>query len=230
MNQPDLLIEKSLYKTGYHLIAGVDEAGRGPLAGPVVAAAVILPKNVLINGIDDSKKLSKSRRELLYKEIQKNAIGYGIGIVSEEIIDRINILRASLEAMKLAVLSLTRNPDFLLIDGPYLPDIGIPMKALPRGDSLSLSIAAASIIAKVTRDRIMCELDSVYPDYGFARHKGYPTAEHLNTLNEFGPCKIHRKTFAPVREQLSQPELPTLPNTNINNPDSDPKNPNTIDK
>jgi len=207
-----LIYETALYERGYRSIAGVDEAGRGPLAGPVVAAAVVLHRNVSIPGVDDSKKLSESRRESLYEEIRQKAAGYGIGIVSRETIDRINILRASLEAMKLAVLRLPAEPDFLLVDGQYLPEADLPMKALPHGDSLSLSIAAASIVAKGTRDRIMRKLDRMYPEYGFVRNKGYPTAEHLAALNEFGPCEIHRRSFRPVSERLCQPEIP-LSNT-----------------
>ena len=200
--------EKALYEAGYRSIAGVDEAGRGPLAGPVVAAAVMLHRSISIPGVDDSKKLSESRRESLYEEIAQKSAGYGVGIVSGETIDRVNILRASLEAMKLAVLELPIEPDFLLVDGPYLPDIDLPMKALCHGDSLSLSIAAASIVAKVTRDRIMRKLDKTYPQYGFVHNKGYPTAEHLAALDKFGPCEIHRRSFGPVRERLCQPDLP----------------------
>ncbi len=198
----------ALYEEGYRLIAGVDEAGRGPLAGPVVAAAVILHRDILIPGVDDSKKLTESRREFLYEEIQQKAAGYGVGIVDRDVIDDINILRASLEAMRLAILKLTIQPDFVLIDGLYLPDVDLPMQALPHGDSLSASIAAASIIAKVTRDRIMRKLDKMYPQYGFSRHKGYPTPQHLAALDKFGPCEIHRRSFGPVQKKLSQPEPP----------------------
>ena len=203
-----LIHDTALYEAGYRLIAGVDEAGRGPLAGPVVAAAVTFLSDTSILGIDDSKKLTESRREFLYEEIQQKAAGYGVGIVDREVIDDINILRASLEAMRLAILKLPIQPDFLLIDGLYLPDIDLPMQALPHGDSLSASIAAASIIAKVTRDRIMRKLDRMYPQYGFSRNKGYPTPQHLAALDKFGPCKIHRRSFGPVRKKLSQPELP----------------------
>ena len=206
--QKMLIHETALYRSGYRLVAGADEAGRGPLAGPVVAAAVILHRDKPIPGVDDSKKLSESRRESLYEEICLQAAGYGIGIISREIIDQINILRASLEAMKQAVLRLPTKPDFLLVDGPYLPDLNLPMKALTRGDGLSLSIAAASIVAKVTRDRIMRKLDRMYPQYGFVRNKGYPTAEHLAALDKFGPCKLHRRSFGPVSEKLCQLEIP----------------------
>ena len=203
-----LVHDTTLYEEGYRLIAGVDEAGRGPLAGPVVAAAVILHRDISIPGIDDSKKLTEPRREFLYEEIQQKAAGYGVGIVDREIIDHINILRASLEAMRLAIHKLPIQPDYLLIDGLYLPDTDLPGEALPHGDSLSPSIAAASIIAKVTRDRIMRKLDRMYPQYGFSRNKGYPTPQHLAALNEFGPCQIHRRTFGPVQKKLSQPEFP----------------------
>ncbi len=203
-----LIHDTALYEKGHRFIAGVDEAGRGPLAGPVVAAAVILHRDTPIAGVDDSKKLSESRRESLYGEIVQNAAGYGIGIVDRETIDRINILRASLEAMRLAVVNLPIEPDFLLIDGLYAPDTDFPSEAVPHGDSLSLSIAAASIIAKVTRDRIMRKLDRMYPQYGFNRNKGYPTPQHLAALDEFGPCEIHRRSFGPVFERLSQPKFP----------------------
>lgn len=202
-----LTYDEALYEKGYGSIAGVDEAGRGPLAGPVVAAAVILNPDIKISGINDSKKLSESRREKLYEEIKQVAITWGVGIVSQEIIDHINILQASLEAMKLAILQLSTNPDLILIDGIYLPDVNLPMKALPHGDSLSQSIASASIIAKVTRDHILCQLDSIYPQYGFAQHKGYPTAQHLSALDKFGPCKIHRRSFSPVAQKLRQLEI-----------------------
>ncbi|MFC1712888.1 ribonuclease HII [Candidatus Poribacteria bacterium] len=198
-----LIHDTALYEKGHRFIAGVDEAGRGPLAGPVVAAAVILHRDTPIAGVDDSKKLSESRREYLYEEILQNAAGYGIGIVDRETIDRINILRASLEAMRLAVVNLPIEPDFLLIDGLYVPDTDLPSEAVPHGDSLSPSIAAASIIAKVTRDRIMRKLDRMYPQYGFSRNKGYPTPQHIAALDEFGPCEIHRRSFRPVFERLS---------------------------
>lgn len=197
-----LIYDTAIYEKGYDTIGGVDEAGRGPLAGPVVAAAVVLRRDISIEGVDDSKKLSESRRELLYGEIQQAAVGIGIGIVDREIIDQINILRASLEAMRLAVFNLPVKPDFLLIDGIYLPDVDFSMKAIPHGDSLSVSIAAASIIAKVTRDRIMHKLDRMYPQYGFSRHKGYPTPQHVAALNKYGPCEIHRRSFRSVSELL----------------------------
>ena len=196
--------EKELMKNGYKLVAGVDEAGRGPLAGPVVAASVILDYSTFIPCINDSKKLSESRRESLYDEIQQKAIAIGIGIVDVATIDRINILRASLEAMCQAVQTLPVQPNFLLVDGLYCPNVNIPMKPLVRGDSLSLAIASASIIAKVTRDRMMDGYDETYPQYGFSQNKGYPTPDHLSALKCFGPCEIHRRSFAPVAEKLSQ--------------------------
>ena len=202
-----LTYDNALYENGYRYIAGVDEAGRGPLAGPVVAAAVILNPDITICGINDSKKLSESRREKLYKEIQSFATAWSVGIVSHEIIDRINILQASLEAMKLAILKLPTEPNLIIIDGKYLPNINLPMKALPKGDTLSQSIAAASIMAKVTRDDIMRQLDNIYPNYGFAKNKGYPTVQHLAALNKFGPCEIHRKTFSPVVQRVFQLEI-----------------------
>jgi ribonuclease HII len=197
--------ETELIGKGYNLIGGVDEVGRGPLAGPVVSASVILDPSVFIPGINDSKKLSESKRESLYAKIQQKAIAIGIGIINAETIDRINILRASLEAMCQAVASLSIQPDFLLVDGQHCPNLNIPMKPIIGGDGLSLSIAAASIIAKVTRDRIMDDLDKVYLNYGFSRNKGYPTPDHFSALERFGPCEIHRKSFAPVAEKLRQP-------------------------
>jgi ribonuclease HII len=191
-------------ESGYRLIAGVDEAGRGPLAGPVVAASVILDPDILIAGIDDSKKLSEQKRESLYDEIQEKAIAVGIGVVNNETIDRINIFRASLEAMSQAVRGLSVQPDYLLIDGQHCPDLDLHKKAIVGGDGSSLSIAAASIIAKVTRDRIMKEFDKIYPHYRFSKNKGYPTPEHLSALQKFGPCDIHRRSYAPVAEVLCQ--------------------------
>lgn len=194
-------------ESGYRLIAGVDEAGRGPLAGPVVAASVILDPDVLIPDVDDSKKLSESKRESLYDEIQEKAIAVGVGAANNETIDRINILQASLKAMSQAVRGLSVQPDYLLIDGQHCPDVNLHKKAIVGGDGLSLSIAAASIIAKVTRDRIMKEFDKVYPCYGFAKNKGYPTPAHLSALQKFGPCDIHRRSFAPVAEVIRQLEI-----------------------
>ncbi len=178
--------------------AGVDEAGRGPLAGPVVAAAVMLQKEFQIPGLNDSKKLSHTKREKLFDEIKEKALYVGIGIVDNNEIDRINILQAALRAMEIAVENLKVSPDFLLIDGNQKTSLIIPQKAIIKGDSKSTSIAAASIIAKVTRDRIMSEFDSQYPEYNFTKHKGYPTKEHYEMIKKYGPCPIHRKTFKGV--------------------------------
>lgn len=202
--QEMLTYESELKRSGYRLIAGVDEVGRGPLAGPVVASSVILGPDTLIPDVDDSKKLSESQRESLYDLIMEKAVAIGIGVVPNEVIDRINIFRASLEAMSQAVKELSIQPDYLLVDGPHCPDLHLAMKPIIGGDGLSFSIASASIIAKVTRDRIMIEFDRIYPQYNFASNKGYPTPDHLSTLQKFGPCEIHRRSFAPVYESLRQ--------------------------
>ena len=200
---PDnLAIEKSLYIDGFRSIAGIDEVGRGPLAGPVMAAAVILPKGRTLAGVDDSKKLSPYRREQLYDIIMSQALAVGIGIVEPDVIDRVNILQATRRAMLQAVLQLTPSPDFLLIDGITPIDSSIPQKTVKKGDSLSLSIAAASIVAKVTRDRLMREMDHIYPGYSFAGHKGYGSALHLEAIRRLGPCPIHRLTFGGVKEHV----------------------------
>jgi len=192
------VFEAEAYNAGYTLIAGIDEAGRGPLAGPVVASAVILPKGICIPSIDDSKKLSEKKREQLYDVISKEAVGIGIGIVDEKTIDEINILQAAIMAMKIAVGKLSIMPDFILSDAVSLADLKIPQKAIIKGDSKSISIAAASIIAKVTRDRLMHEYHKKYPNYNFHSNKGYGTAEHLEMLRKHGPCEIHRRTFKGV--------------------------------
>jgi ribonuclease HII len=190
-----LQIERELWNSGLKLVAGVDEAGRGPLAGPVVAAAVVLPYGVDIAGIDDSKKLSEQKREELYRIISDSAVGIGIGIVDHLVIDEVNILNATFRAMHLAITQLSCVPEHLLIDGPYFAGANIPYSTIVNGDSLSVSIAAASIIAKVTRDRLMCQYHREYPQYGFANHKGYGTREHIEAIKKFGLCSIHRKTF-----------------------------------
>ena len=179
----------------YSYICGIDEVGRGPLAGPVVAAAVILPKDCNILYINDSKKLSEAKREELYEQIMEQAISVGIGIISEERIDEINILQATYEAMREAVGKLSVTPNLLLNDAVTIPNL--PMKQIPiiKGDAKSISIAAASIVAKVTRDRMMVEWDKIYPDYDFASNKGYGSKKHIEALKEFGSCKLHRKTF-----------------------------------
>ncbi|MCE1225681.1 MAG: ribonuclease HII [Geobacteraceae bacterium] len=183
---------------GFKRIAGIDEAGRGPLAGPVVAAAVILHPGQSIEGVNDSKKLSEKRREQLFELIIKQAAAIGIGQADAEIIDRINILQATRQAMLEAVRALPVPPDYLLIDGITTIASSLPQQTIKQGDSRSASIAAASIIAKVTRDRLMQDYDQRYPTYGFARHKGYGSALHLSALQKHGPCPIHRMTFARV--------------------------------
>jgi len=191
--------ERMGFSEGYHRIAGLDEAGRGPLAGPVVAAAVILPKDALLPGLRDSKKLSAIQRDRFFDEIGRCAAAIGVGIVDSEMIDRINILEATRLAMTRALSGLAVRPDYLLIDALTLPGLPVPQKALIRGDDLSQSIAAASVVAKVTRDRLMLEYDRLYPDYHFRSHKGYGTSDHLAALERFGPCPIHRMTFRRVR-------------------------------
>lgn len=176
-------------------VAGIDEAGRGPLAGPVVAAAVILPKDIVLPFLNDSKKVTEKRRDVLFDEIKQNAIAYGIGIASNTLIDEINILQATYEAMREAVNALEKTPDVLLVDAVHIPDINIKQVGIVKGDAKSVNIAAASILAKVTRDRIMAEYDKIYPEYGFASNKGYGTATHIAALKEVGPCAIHRKSF-----------------------------------
>lgn len=176
-------------------IAGIDEAGRGPLAGPVVAAAVILPKDIFLPFLNDSKKVTEKRRDVLFDEIKQNAIAYGIGIASNTLIDEINILQATYEAMREAINALEKTPDVLLVDAVHIPDINIKQVGIVKGDAKSVNIAAASILAKVTRDRLMAEYDKIYPEYGFASNKGYGTETHIAALKEIGPCAIHRKSF-----------------------------------
>ena len=179
----------------YGTICGIDEAGRGPLCGPVVAAAVILPDEYNILYINDSKKLSETKREEVYKEIDKYAVAYGVGIVSPERIDEINILQATYEAMRTAIHKLSVKPDILLNDAVTIPMVDIKQVPIIKGDAKSQSIAAASIVAKVTSDHLMEEYDKLYPEYGFAKHKGYGTAAHIKAIKEYGPCPIHRRTF-----------------------------------
>lgn len=187
--------ENRLISAGYEMIAGIDEAGRGPLAGPVVAAAVILPANSFIEGIDDSKKISLKKREALFKVIAEKALGIGIGIIDNETIDEINILNATKMAMKRAVQKNPISPEYLLIDAVNLADINIKQTGINKGDSLSISIAAASIVAKVTRDKIMDRFHRIYPQYGFIHHKGYGTKEHYENIKKYGLTPIHRKSF-----------------------------------
>ncbi len=193
-----LYFESTRRERGYDYIAGVDEAGRGPLAGPVVAAAVIMPPGVVIQGVRDSKKMTEKAREAAFSVINKTAISIGVGVVSSNVIDKSNILIASLEAMKLAVLSLDPVPGFLLVDGTQKIPILIPQDSIIKGDQLCHSISAASVIAKVYRDRIMCAYDAMFPGYGFIQHKGYGTAGHLKAISEHGACPIHRLTFRGV--------------------------------
>ena len=189
-------------RRGYRWIAGLDEAGRGPLAGPVVAAAVILPTRCRLVGVDDSKQVSEPERVRLYEVIVQRARGVAIGVATEQEIDHLNILEATRLAMCRALASLTLQADYLLIDAVTLPDLAIPSRSIIKGDTLSISIAAASIVAKVTRDRMMVAYHRAYPEYNFLSHKGYGTEEHLLRLTQHGPCAIHRRTFAPVAQLL----------------------------
>ena len=187
--------EEELFAQGYQVVCGVDEAGRGPLAGPVCAAAVILPPHLEIPGLDDSKKLSDKRRRELFPVIKEQAIAYGIGLASHEEIDEINILQATFLAMERAIAQLQIKPEYALIDGNRAKDFGLPVKTVVKGDSLSANIAAASVLAKVTRDMLMEEAAVEYPGYGFEIHKGYGTRAHYDALREKGPSSIHRMTF-----------------------------------
>ncbi len=190
--------EAALWEKGLDHVAGVDEVGRGPLAGPVVAAAVVLPRELSFSGIDDSKKLTASRREELFDLIHRDAVAVGVGRVSESVIDEINILRATHRAMRVALEDLGLSPDHVLVDGDPIPDLAIEQTGIHRGDEKSAAIAAASIVAKVTRDRLLVEYDRLYSGYGFARHKGYGTPDHMAALARLGPCEIHRRSFSPV--------------------------------
>lgn len=196
---------------GYRRVAGIDEAGRGPLAGPVVAAAVILPSRCRLLGINDSKQLPAKDRELVYTAILEHAVGVGIGSADVAEIDRLNILEATRLAMRRAIDQLVPPPDYVLIDAVVLPGVNVPTRPIIKGDSLSVSIAAASIIAKVTRDRLMARYHEIFPEYGFLSHKGYGTAEHLERLARHGPCSIHRRTFAPVQEVMSVAKMAYVP-------------------
>lgn len=204
MTDPKLyLYEQDLYEKGIHLIAGVDEAGRGPLAGPVVAAAVILKKGATFTYVDDSKKLTEKQRDLALIEIKNQALAIGIGIASVEEIDLINIYRAAREAMLSAIGQLKIKPEFLLIDAMPM-EIDIPYLSLIKGDALSVSIAAASIVAKTTRDAYMLEMDKIFPEYGFKQHKGYGTKQHLEAIERYGITPIHRKTYEPIKSMLKK--------------------------
>lgn len=189
------VIERGLRENGYNFIAGVDEAGRGPLAGPVYAAAVILPSGCIIEGLNDSKKLSEKNREKLYDIIIDKAVSYSVQSVCEAVIDEVNILNAVFIAMNKAVQSLNPPPDYVLVDGNRIKDMKFPCETVVKGDSKSINIAAASILAKVSRDRYIKEISDKYPEYNFAKHKGYGTKEHIEVLKKLGPCEIHRKSF-----------------------------------
>ena len=189
-------IDKEFFDKGVKYIAGIDEAGRGPLAGPVVVASVILPQDSMIEGINDSKKVSEAKREKLYDLIINEAISYGIGIIYQDEIDEINILQATKKGLTEAIKQMEIKPNIIMVDAlSGIDTLGIPYKSIIKGDAKCYSIAAASILAKVTRDRIMREWDKIYPEYGFGSHKGYGTAKHITAIREFGPCPIHRRTF-----------------------------------
>jgi ribonuclease HII len=193
----NLDMERTLWAQNIEHIAGVDEAGRGPLAGPVVAAAVIFPKEFIMYGVDDSKKLSARKREELFMMISQQAMSVGVGIIDHKVIDRINILQATHLAMRRALENLAVKPDYVLVDGNSFKHDTLRFQNIIGGDAKSFTIAAASIIAKVTRDRLMCELDVCFPQYGFARHKGYGTPQHIEAIRTYGICEIHRKSFHP---------------------------------
>ncbi|WP_243370747.1 ribonuclease HII [Geotalea sp. SG265] len=201
--KPTLLgFDAIIRRQGYAVLAGIDEAGRGPLAGPVVAAAVVLPGGVDLPEVDDSKKLTAAKRDELFDVIMANALAVGIGASEAGVIDQVNILQATLAAMKDALDALSLRPNFILVDGISKVPVPIPQKTVKKGDGTSLSIAAASIIAKVHRDRLMVSYDVAFPQYGFAAHKGYGCADHLKAIAEHGPCPIHRLTFSGVKEHV----------------------------
>ncbi len=198
-------LENMLAEKGYRYICGVDEVGRGPLAGPVVAAAVIMPPETKIEGINDSKKLTPLQRERIFEEIVELGLVCAVGVIDHECIDKMNILKASLMAMRKAVMDLKQSPDIILVDGNYpVPNVAQPQFAVVGGDSQCQSIAAASIVAKITRDRIMDRYQALYPSFSFSKHKGYPTPEHMEELREYGPTEIHRRSFKPVAELVNQ--------------------------
>ena len=204
---PTFAEEEKLWAEGYRLIAGIDEVGRGPIAGPVVAAAVILPRASRpswVYSLRDSKQLTPQRREHLFDCIRRDAVPFGVGVVSQETIDERGISAASKLAMRKAVEGIPTRPDFLLIDYVRLPKVRFPQRSITNGDGLSFSIAAASIVAKVTRDRLMVELDRQFPGYGLAQHKGYGTPQHMDLLQRLGPCPLHRRSFAPVQACISE--------------------------
>ena len=189
-------IEKDLYNKGFKNICGIDEAGRGPLAGPVVVAGVIMPKESMIEGVNDSKKVSEKKRELLYDKIIEEAISYSVAVIGQDVIDDINILNATKRGVTEVVEGLNKRPDLIVIDAlEHIDTKGVPYDSIIKGDAKEYSIACASIIAKVTRDRMMREYDKIYPQYGFEAHKGYGTAKHIQAIKEHGPCIIHRQSF-----------------------------------
>jgi ribonuclease HII len=200
MGHPSLRYERKLWRTGVQVVAGVDEAGVGPMAGPVVAAAVIFDQEVFIRGVNDSKQLTPERREELFPAITERALAFGIGSASPAEIDQLNIFWATMAASARALLALGRTPDHVLVDGRLIPEVKLPQTKIVGGDRKSFCIAAASIIAKVTRDRLMTAYDAQYPEFGFGRHKGYCTADHFAALERLGPTPIHRRSFAPVWE------------------------------
>ena len=204
MEETDLLeYERKLYDDGIELIAGVDEVGRGPLIGPVVASAVILPKNYYLEGLTDSKKLSEKKRDKFYEIIKRDAISIGIGIIDEKKIDEVNIYEATKLAMYDAINKLKVKPEHILVDAMKL-DLDIPSTSIIKGDAKSESIAAASVIAKVTRDAMMYELDKKYPMYGFASHKGYPTKKHIEAINKYGLIEGYRETYSPIKDIIKE--------------------------
>jgi ribonuclease HII len=204
MEQDLWVFEKKARAQGYQFIAGIDEAGRGPLAGPVVASAVVLPFDANLPGLNDSKKLSPAKREELFPKIKMQAVAYGVSVINADVIDEINILQAALLAMKEAVEKLLCDPDLLLIDGNQIIDLSLKQWAIVKGDTKSFSISAASVLAKVTRDHIMEDYHQLYPQYEFAQHKGYGTKLHKGLIAEYGPCPIHRRTFKGVTEYLNR--------------------------
>jgi ribonuclease HII len=205
----------TLWRAGVVRVAGIDEAGMSPLAGPVAAAAVVLPPGTRIPGVDDCKKLQASQRERLAPVIKASALSWAVAFVEPEEIDRLNIYWAGIAAMRRALAGLRPQPEHILLDARRLKDVPIPQQAIVRGDQKSLSIAAASILAKTARDARMRELDALYPGYGFARHKGYPVREHFRALARLGACPIHRRSFAPVRSALGLPELEPVPDPEL---------------
>ncbi len=208
--EPDDAFELEAQRRGFKWVAGLDEVGRGPLAGPVVAAAVILPRRCRFDALHDSKQLSEATRERLYGEILGRAVGVGIGTASAQEIDALNILEATRLAMQRALAALVQSPDWLLIDAVTLPGVALPQRPIIKGDALSRTIAAASVVAKVHRDRLMVDYHQSYPRYNFSVHKGYATAEHVSRLNAHGPCPIHRRSFRPVLDCVTRHERPVI--------------------